>query len=144
MGVGFALMLRDDGQLRVACACSLHRWVDWFLKEHYDVWVRPPQTLMELNTMETIFSRCGLPGCVASMDGVHVELGCAPARDRHLYVGKEGYPTVAFNVCVGHNLHIYSCSQAHYGARNDKTMATLDGYLKMVRMSFHCIVVHYI
>ena len=137
-------MLRDDGQLRVACACSLHRWVDWFLKEHYDVWVRPPQTLMELNTMETIFSRCGLPGCVASMDGVHVELGCAPARDRHLYVGKEGYPTVAFNVCVGHNLHIYSCSQAHYGARNDKTMATLDGYLKMVRMSFHCIVVHYI
>ena len=93
--------------------------------------------------METIFNRCGLPGCVASMDGVHVELGCAPARDKHLYVGKEGYPTVAFNVCVGHNLYIYSCSQAHYGARNDKTMATMDKYLKMVSTMSVCPIAYY-
>uniref|UniRef100_A0A7S1SLD7 DDE Tnp4 domain-containing protein n=1 Tax=Tetraselmis chuii TaxID=63592 RepID=A0A7S1SLD7_9CHLO len=64
--------------------------VDWFLKEYYDAaWVRPPDTPMELHAMETIFNRSGLLGCVASMDGVHVELGCAPTRDKHLYVGEK-------------------------------------------------------
>jgi hypothetical protein len=98
---------------------------------------------MEQHAMETIFNRCGLHGCIASMDGVHVELGCAPARDKHLYVGKEGYPTVAFNVCVGHNLYIYRCSHAQYGARNDKTMATMDNYLKMASTMSVCSIAYY-
>jgi hypothetical protein len=61
---------------------------------------------MEVQAIEIIFNRCGFPGCVASKDGVHVELGSTSARDKHLYVGKEGYPTVAFNVCVGHEIYI--------------------------------------
>ena len=80
--------------------------MSWFVDEYDKKWLKIPESFRQLYVAEDIFARCGILGCVASMDVVHVELGACPARDKRLYVGKEGYPTLGFIVCVGHNLHV--------------------------------------
>jgi len=89
-------------------------WFVWFVEEFYTTWVRPP-TALELNKIRQTFGRCGFPRAVSSQDGVHTAWDNAPSQDRYLYSGKEGYPTLVWNVNVTH-------SRPFAGGRNDKTM----------------------
>ena len=43
-----------------------------------------------------------------------------------LYVGKEGFPTLQFNVSCDHTLKIVHVADAQPGARNDKTCILFD------------------
>lgn len=83
--------------------------------------------------MAHLFKVLGLPGCVSSMDGVHLAWDNCPARYTFLYKGKEGYPTVAFNVHCDHIGRVLAVNGPHPGGRNDKTMARLDEMLVAVR-----------
>ena len=52
-----------------------------------------------------------------------------------MYKGKEGYPTVAYNVTVDHSKRVMAVHGAFPGARNDKTIARTDPAVRAVR--FH-------
>ncbi len=52
-----------------------------------------------------------------------------------LYKGKEGYPTVAYNVTVDHAKRVMAVHEAFPRARNDKTIARTEPSIKAFK--FH-------
>ena len=53
------------------------------------------------------YESIGLPGCVGSMDCTHVKWYQCPDGLRHDCIGKEGFPTLAFQVVVNHSRSIH-------------------------------------
>ena len=110
-----------------------HKFVAWFVERYYDTWVKWPETEDELRHCEQLYARQGLPGCIASMDGVHLAWDNTPAPASAQHRGKEGYPTLVFNVCVSHTRRILNVAGAFPGARNDKTTVKVDTFVRAVR-----------
>ena len=83
-----------------------HKFAEWMETRYYEQVVKWPSNAQELGHFETPFKNIGLPGCIGSVDGVHVASDniAAPLIGDH--VGKEGYPTIVFNVTASHNRKI--------------------------------------
>jgi len=75
-----------------------------------------------------VYSRLGLPGAIGSMDCTHVWWAQCPKRLTFDCTGKEGYPTLVFQVVVDHFRRINHCSRHFLGASNDKTIANNDPF----------------
>ena len=54
-----------------------------------------------------------LPGCGRSVDVIHLKLSNCLAGDVNLAKGKEGYPSLAFEVITGCDRQILGVSQIH-------------------------------
>jgi hypothetical protein len=78
-----------------------------------------------LRTME-IYRKLGFPGCFGSMDVTHVRWHRCPSVLKHDHQGKEGYPSLAFQVVVNHSRLISHISPAFMGAYNDLTISRND------------------
>ncbi len=79
----------------------------------------------------------GFSGCTGSADGVHIPWEMCPAGIHSRCKGKEGFPTIAFNVVSSHTRQVLAVSKAFYGTGNDKTMARQDDAIhKIVAGSF--------
>jgi len=113
---------------RVSCL----NWIKYFVASQYAIWVHPPTGEYLRETME-IYMKCGFPGCVASMDCVHVAWGMCPASRFNDHKGKEGYPTVVFEVVVDHLKQIMAVSRVHRGTINDKSIVRLDDFVQKLR-----------
>ena len=86
-----------------------------------------PSTLEEVTKIETTYaSLVGLPGGVGSMDVVHVPLGACPAGLCNLMTGKEGYPSLGFNVISDHLGRALALMPGVYGSINDQTIVKFD------------------
>ena len=102
--------------------------------ENYgDKWLAIPANEDDLERLERPYAFQGLPGCIGSMDGVHVAWDNCPAPRRGDAAGKEGYPTVVFNVVTSHTRRIISVAGPFDGARNDKTIVRVDDIVSKVR-----------
>jgi hypothetical protein len=115
-----------------------HEFMPWFVQTHYAEWVTGPSgigfsTAEEVEASEKMFRQMGLPGIVTSMDGVHVRWDRAYDRIRHQFVGKEGYPTVGWNVHVLANGKIVYIAPPQPGATNDKTFLRHDRLISQMR-----------
>ena len=53
-------------------------------------------TKAEIEEREWVFRTLDLSAFITSMDAVHMTYDRAPFPARHVFIGKEGYPTVAF------------------------------------------------
>jgi hypothetical protein len=82
----------------------------------------------ELSAVMEVYRRMGFPGCVGSMDVTHVYWDKCPNHLRFLCKGKEGRPTVAFQVVAEHSKRIHHISKPFYGATNDITITYQDSY----------------
>ena len=49
------------------------------------------------------YTKLGLPGCVGSMDCTHVHWAQCPKYHKVECTGKEGFPTLSFEVVVDHS-----------------------------------------
>ena len=68
-----------------------------------------------------VYTRIGFPGAYCETDGVHLDWNACPSSARPRFSGKEGYPTLAFNVSALHSreiIHVYGWVA---GAVNDQT-----------------------
>jgi hypothetical protein len=61
-----------------------------------DEYIFLPRNLTELKCVNEDYNDTGLPGCVGSMDVVHVKWYQCPTGDHNRVKGKEGYPTLGF------------------------------------------------
>eukprot|EP00873_Tetraselmis_striata_P020998 jgi/Tetstr1/441262/TSEL_029513.t1 len=105
-------------------------WFRWFVRTFQPVWIQAPQTQADVQKQQRIFARCGFPGAVSSQDAVHNGgYDNAPASERANMVGKQGYPTLAWNVNVGHQKLIFSVHGPFAGGRNDKTIVRDDPFI---------------
>ena len=92
-----------------------------------------PKTEEEMRHLVGLFKRVGHPGCVGSVDCVHIVWDKCPAGFLSSCKGKEKLPTLAFECVVSHTKKILSVSQFFAGATNDKTIARFDEAIKKVR-----------
>ena len=87
----------------------------------------------EIVESERLFRAMGLPGILTCMDAVHMTYDKGPYPSRHLFIGKEGYPT------VGVNMHSNAIGWIKYvggvfpGAHNDKTAVRFDKLVQTMR-----------
>ena len=95
--------------------------------------IKFPKTEEEIRHVVGLFERVGHPGCVGSVDCVHIVWDKCPAGFLLACKGKEKLPTLAFQCVVSHTKKILSVSQFFAGATNDKTIARFDEAIKMVR-----------
>ena len=61
-----------------------------------------PETAEEIKHVEGLYNILGLPGCIGSIDCVHIPWEKCPASLHSSCKGKEGYPMLAFEVVVSH------------------------------------------
>ena len=57
-----------------------------------------PRNSTEFNGVQADYALIGLPGCVGSVDFVRIGWGKCPHQYYNMYKGKEGYPTISFEV----------------------------------------------
>ena len=70
---------------------------------------------------------------VPGMDGVHVAWDRCAAALRARYTGKEGYPTICWNVHCTASKKIIWVAGPFEGATNDKTLVRYDAFSVKVR-----------
>jgi hypothetical protein len=85
------------------CPCRCPKFLKWFLKYYYSMYVGGLSglgfdTKAEIEESERVFRALGLPVFITAMDAVHMAYDRAPFPVRHLFIGKEGYPTVGVNM----------------------------------------------
>jgi hypothetical protein len=80
-----------------------------------------------------LFSLCGFPGAVASTDCVHVRWWTCPAGWRAACEGKEGFPTLGYNVSATHDKYIIHAPPGMPGSNNDKTNVLYDKFVQSLR-----------
>ena len=68
----------------------------------------------------------GLPGCIGSVDCVHIAWDRCPAMYKNMFKGKEGFCSVAYEVARNCRKFIQSVSVGHPGTRNDKHIVRTD------------------
>ena len=94
----------------------------WMVRVIYPEWVKIPEGIKLLRSLQ-VYEQLGFPGAFCSADGVHVPWDRAPSSQNHIYVGKEGFPTLAFVVAFLHSREVIHVDEAVGGAMNDKTQA---------------------
>jgi hypothetical protein len=68
----------------------------------------------------------GLPGCVGSVDCVHIGWDKCPTQYHNMNKGKEGFPSIAYKVICTARKFIQSVTVGHPGSRNDKHIVRTD------------------
>ena len=72
------------------------------------------------------YGSIGFPGCIGSVDCVHVGWDKCPHQWKNLFKGKEQHPSVSYEVVCTARKFIQSVSPGHPGSRNDKHIARTD------------------
>ena len=95
-------------------------------EELFPLHVKLPKTVEELAEIEAAYASIGIPGACGSMDVVHIALGTWPYGLKNICTGKEGYPTLGYNVICDHKGKAIALLPGAYGTLNDKTIVKND------------------
>ena len=80
------------------------------IKEHLaPLHIKLPETEADLAAAVATYAEESLPGCFGSIDCTHIGWVRARAAVHSWFVGKEGVPTVAFQVIVDHTTKVAHC-----------------------------------
>ena len=80
----------------------------------------------DLQEILDVYRRLEFLGCVGSMDCTHIRWLSCPFEFANFCIGKEGYPTLSFQVVVNHARMIRHASHGGYGTLNDINMCHID------------------
>jgi len=128
--LGCLHMIGHDAKIRVVTTNTgvsrttqkrfFDRWITKMssLKDNY---IYLPRDNDELRRITDDYQRVGFPGCVGSIDVVHVSWDRCPAELRNIYKGKEKFPCVGFQVVSSSRRFIQYVSKGFPGSLNDKT-----------------------
>ena len=65
----------------------------------------------ELTSVMEVYRLLGFPGCLGSLDATHVKWDKCPSEHKWRCTGKEGEPTVVFQVVVSHSKQVFHVSE---------------------------------
>ena len=132
-GCSFDFLAECSMMSEETCRRFCQQFCEWMSRDLAPVYIKLPEQEEEVRHVVDLYTRLGLPGCVGSVDCVHIPWDKCPAGLKSSCVGKEGYPTLAFEVVVSHTRMILSVSKAFFGADNDKTIARYDAAIDAVK-----------
>ena len=96
-----------------------------------------PRNLTKLQHVNKDYSTAGLPGCVGSMDVVHVKWSTCPTGDHNNAERKEGYPTLGFQCITDFNRRVMAIYGPQFGSRNDKDIVKHDDNVRSI--TYNCL-----
>jgi hypothetical protein len=88
--------------------CFFRGFTHAFSRRFYDQWMKQPQTDADIFENERVYRANGLSGCCNSFDGFHVVWDRCPAAWNSEFYGKEGCPTIMYQIVVNHATWINS------------------------------------
>ena len=113
-------------------AVTFHSFTEYFAKEMYDEHIYLPTGDYQTKVMGE-YERVGFTGAVGSTDVTHVRYGMCPYNQLRAYTGKEGEPTVGFQVTVDHTKRALAVTSGFTGSTNDKTIIRYDSAVTRIR-----------
>ena len=135
--VGRAVCFDDVEELSYVKPSTMHAFFHKFnvhaREELYPIHVQMPSNIEELMEIEAAYAAVGIPGACGSMDVVHIPLGACPHGLINVCTGKEGYPTLGYNVICDHRGRALSLMPGAYGTMNDKTIVKSDEAVETVK-----------
>ena len=87
-----------------------------------------------LNELD-VNARRGFPGCIGSLDCMHVRWAKCPKQYQAAYKGKEGFPTVVVQAVALHDLYCSHIFVGHPGAGNDLNVLSADPFFQKITYS---------
>lgn len=109
-----------------------HDFIEGFADpEIVDEYIKVPEGA-QLREMQRQFERLGLPGCIGCIDGTHIYWDCCPYDYYNVMKGKEGRPSVNFQMVVDNERRLLSVSDNYFGTTHDATMLQSDSFSKSV------------
>ena len=134
LGTGAAF--RSCRSLCSICTSEVRKFFYVFLDAIVDMkddYVYMPKNITELNRVSSCYGVAGLPGCIGSIDVVHVKWANCPAGDFNRAKGKETFPSLGFQCITDFNRRVLSIYGPHFGSRNDMDIVKTDEYVNEVR-----------
>lgn len=138
--VGLRMLGRDDCGDAIAELSGIgessafvifHQFCRGITKYLYPLFVQIPEPGSDLyEEVTSAYTALGFPGCVGSLDCTHIKWSRCPSELRNLCKGKEGFPTLSFEVVCDHSRRIHHCTEGFYGTTNDQVVVVNDKYIR--------------
>ncbi|CAN0386644.1 unnamed protein product, partial [Pylaiella littoralis] len=111
---------------------TFHSFCRHFAREMYHEHIYLPTGDYQTKVMSE-YERLGFTGAIGSTDVTHLAWGCCPYNQARSFTGKEGYPTIAYQVTVDHTKRALAVTPGFTGATNDKTIIRFDKAVTRIR-----------
>lgn len=112
--------------------CFFNKFMEWYSTTVFPLVVKMP-TVEELHNNGAEYRAAGFPGCVCSVDCVHVRVWGVSANLKQVSTGKEKYPSRVFEAAVNHRGIIVSATKGFYGSVSDKSIVKFDGAMMQMK-----------
>lgn len=106
-----------------------HTWCNKFAHKYFSKYCNPPETPEEIEKTLAVYDRLGFPGCIGSTDCVHIKWERCAVGERILHKGKEGFPTLSYELTCDHTSKIIAVTHGFPGTRSDRTIVRFDGFV---------------
>ena len=100
---------------------TFHTFCDHFARKMYIEHICLPTNDYHYKVMSD-YESVGFTGAIGSTDVTHVAWGMCPYNQVRLFTGREGYPTIAYQVTVNHTKRALAVTPGFTGSTNDKTI----------------------
>ena len=114
-----------------ACA-TFYRFCECFAQELYHRHVQLPTGAAQQKAMYE-YDQLGCSSAIGSTDVTHIKWDSCPFSEANAYTGKEGYPTIAYQVTVDRTGRALGVTRGFAGAQSDKTIIRYDLAVPMAR-----------
>ncbi|CAM9181849.1 unnamed protein product, partial [Pylaiella littoralis] len=99
---------------------TFHKFCKHFATEMYDDHIYlPSDGNGELDKVMGEYEKLGFPGAMGSTDVTHIAWSRCPYNQARSYTGKEGKPTVGYQVTVDHTGRVLAVTEGFTGSTND-------------------------
>ena len=103
-----------------------------FAREMNQEYVHLPTGATQEEVMEH-YHKLGFTGAIGSTDVTHVKWDSCPYSLHRSYMGKDGYPTIAYQATVDFTGRVQGATKGFAGAHNDKTIIRYDLAAQTIR-----------
>ncbi|CAN0110840.1 unnamed protein product [Ectocarpus sp. 6 AP-2014] len=93
----------------------------------------PTEESGKLDLVMEQYDRLGFTGAMGSMDVTHIAWSRCPYNQARSYTGKEGFPTIGYQVTVDHAGRAIAVTEGFTGSTNDKTIVCWDAAVEKIR-----------
>ncbi|CAM9968446.1 unnamed protein product [Discosporangium mesarthrocarpum] len=115
---------------------TLHQFCCAFMQDMYDKWIVMAEG-QELQKVTRAYECLGFPSAVGSTDSTHVRWDMAPYMEAVHCNGKEDFPSIDYEITVGHTECVLGVTAGLLGAKNDKTMIRFDKLIQKDQVEAH-------
>ena len=112
--------------------CFFNEFTTWYSAVVFPTVVKMP-TLAEVLDNGAEYRVSGFPGCICSVDCVHVRVWGVSANLKQVSTGKEKFLSRVFEAAVNHRGMIVSATKGFYGSVSDKSIVKFDGAMMAMK-----------